>query len=61
MTRIATASKGPARKAIPDIYALLLLVGMLFLAAGFAIVLDDLLTNYGLTFSQLFSSVKPPQ
>ncbi len=62
MTRIPTiASKGPAKKATPGIYAVLLLIGMLFLAAGCAIVFDNLQANYGLSFSQLFTSVKPPQ
>ena len=62
MTRVPTiVSKGPAKKATPGIYAVLLLIGILFLATGCAIVLDNLLTNYGLEFSQLFTSEKLPQ
>lgn len=55
MTRMPGATGGPVRKAMPDVYAALLLVGILFLATAIGWCLWDLMGNYSLSFGDLFS------
>ena len=61
MTRFAGAPASPARRAIPDVYTALLLVGVLFLMVSLIVVSVDLLRNWGLTFGQLFTGVQLPR
>ena len=60
MTRLPAAPTGLARKVAPDIYTVLLLVGILFLLAACIIVLLDLVHNYGLSAGQLFKGAEIP-
>jgi len=58
MTRLPGAGVGRARKVAPDIYAVLLIVGILFLLTACVMVCVDLTQNYGLSFADLFKSTK---
>jgi hypothetical protein len=60
MTRIPGAVAGLGRKPLPDIYSVLLLIGVLFLVISTIVVGYDLMANYGLSFGQLFGGVKVP-
>ena len=39
----------------PDIYTLLLILAVLFLAVTIGVVLYDLMRNYGMTFMEIFA------
>lgn len=54
MTRIPGPPVAAGRNPVPDIYSVLLLIGILFLLIGSITVCHDLLSNYGLSFKQLF-------
>jgi hypothetical protein len=43
---------------MPDIFSVLLIIGILFLLAGSIFVTYDLMVTYGLSFGELFSGVK---
>lgn len=43
----------------PDIYTLLLVVGILLMAIAIGVVLVNLLGNYGLSFGQIFTGGGP--
>jgi len=60
MTRLPGVPAGPARRANPDVYTVLLFVGILFLLTACVVVLVDLTRNYGMTVGQLFSGAKIP-
>ena len=60
MTRLPGAPAGPARKAVPDIYSVLLLVGILCLLTACVVLYLDLTKNYGLSFGQLFTGPEIP-
>lgn len=60
MTRLSGVPAGAARKASPDVYTALLLVGILFLLTGCVFVCWDLMQSYGYSFGQIFSSWTPP-
>ena len=60
MTRLPGTGAGRIRKVAPDIYAVLLIVGILFLMTACVTVCVDLMRNYGLSFGQLFSSPAVP-
>jgi hypothetical protein len=61
MTRLPGMPAGQARKPNPDVYTVLLLVGILFLSTACIVVLVDLTRNYGMTIGQLFSSAPLPR
>ena len=60
MSRLPGGLAGQARKADPDVYTALLLVGVVLLLTACVCVYTDLASNYGLTIGQLFSTVKVP-
>ena len=60
MTRLPGAGAGRVRMAAPDVYAVLLIVGVLFLLTACVVLCVDLMRNYGLSFVQLFSSPSLP-
>ena len=60
MTRLPGSGVGRIRKAAPDIYSVLLIVGILFLLTTCIMVCVDLMQNYGLSFGQLFASPAVP-
>lgn len=60
MTRIPGAVAGMSRKPLPDIYSVLLLIGVLFLVISTIVVGYDLVVNYGVSIGQLFGGVKVP-
>ena len=39
----------------PDIYTLLLIVAIIFLAVTVGVVMHNLMTTYGLTFTEMFT------
>ena len=53
----AMSMQGPVVrvKPQPDIYTLLLILAILFLAVTIGIVLHDLMTTYGMTFGEIFT------
>ncbi len=59
MTRLPGAPAGPVRKFVPDVYTVLLLIGVLFLVAAIVVVTVDLTKNYGMSVGQLFQG--PPK
>ena len=61
MTRLPGASMGPGRKPAPDVYSILLLVGILFLLTACIVAFLDLKQTYGLSFGGLFSGAKIPK
>ncbi|NQU75250.1 MAG: hypothetical protein HQ546_02910 [Planctomycetes bacterium] len=61
MTRLGGIIAGPIRRLAPDIYTVLLLVGILFLLVGCIVVCWDLMHNYGLSVGQLFKGVGIPR
>ena len=58
----ALSPEGPVVKVKPqsNIYTLLLAVAILCLAAAVGVVVWDLLTNYGLSFAELFTGQEIP-
>jgi len=61
MSRLPGSPAGQVRKADPDIYTVLLLVGVLFLLTAVVCVYMDLTKTYGLTIGQMFSAPTIPQ
>lgn len=61
MSRLPGGPAGQIRKADPDVYTVLLLVGVLFLLAACICVYMDLTSSYGVEISQLFSTLEVPQ
>ena len=61
MTRLPGTPPGAIRTADPDIYTVLLLVGVLFLLTACVCVYLDLTKTYGMTVGQLFTGAAIPQ
>ena len=61
MTRLPGTSPGAARTTAPDVYTVLLLVGVLFLLVACVVVYLDLTQNYGLEIGQLFKGNTVPK
>ena len=61
MTRLVTGA-GTVRRAMPDIYTVLLMVGILFLLIGTVVVAWDLLSpsGYAMGIGQLFTGAEIP-
>lgn len=53
MNRLQGAAAGQARKAAPDVYSVLLLIGVMFLVTAIVVVVLDLTKNYGLGVAEL--------
>lgn len=61
MTRLPGAPAGPVRKFVPDVYSVLLLIGVLFMLAAIVVVTVDLTQNYGMAFGDLIQGPKLPR
>ena len=61
MSRLPGGPAGQIRTAEPDIYTVLLLIGVLFLLVACICTYMDLAQNYGMTFVQLFTAPAVPQ
>ena len=60
MTRIPSSGPVVRVKPQPDIYTLLLAIAIVVLAVAVGVVVQNLLSTYGLSFGQLFSGQKVP-
>ncbi len=56
MTRLPGAPAGSVRRAVPDVYSVLLLIAVIFLVAAIVVVTVDLVQSYGLSFGQIFQA-----
>ena len=60
MSRVPGAA-APVKYAEPDVYTVLLIVGVLLMLTACVIVYLDLTQNYGMTIGQLFTGAAVPQ
>lgn len=60
MTRLPGTPAGRTPGAAPNIYTVLLIVGILFLLATVIVLCVDLFQTYQLSFAQLFSGPEIP-
>ena len=60
MSRLPQAPIGSSHRPAPDIYSVLLLVGVLSLLIMCVVVYLNLTQNYGLSFVELFRGAKIP-
>lgn len=61
MSRLPGGPAGQVQTAEPDVYTVLLLIGVLFMLTACIIVYMDLTKTYGLTIGQLFTAPVVPQ
>ncbi len=60
MTSATTSGPVVTVKPQPNVYTILLIVAILFLATAVGFCLYNLMHNYGLTFGELFTGQKIP-
>jgi hypothetical protein len=56
MSRLPGAPAASAKKFMPDVYSVLLLIGVAFMLAAIVVVTMDLTRTYGLSVGDLFKA-----